>query len=205
MYHQRVEGVTAFVLAGGKSTRMGEDKAFLELAGRTLLARVLEIANQVADDVRIVGDAEKFLPFGRVVEDMFSARGPLGGIHAALLSSTAELNLILAVDLPFVESRFLAYLISAASQVSAVVTVPRAGGGFQPLCAIYRREFADAAEKALREGKNKIDALFAEAETHVIEEAELLRAGFSPAMFRNLNTKQEWEKAVAMGDPTEAP
>ncbi len=195
MYHQRVDGVSAFVLAGGNSTRMGEDKAFLELAGRTLLARALEIANQVADDVRMVGDAGKFLPFGRVVEDVFSDRGPLGGIHAALLCSTAELNLVLAVDLPFVESRFLEYLISAASQVNAVVTVPRAGGGFQPLCAVYRRDFAAVAEKALRKGKNKIDALFTQVETRVITEEELSRAGFSPAMFRNLNTRQEWEKA----------
>ena len=139
---------------------MGEDKAFLELAGRTLLARALEIAERVSGDVRIVGDAEKFFPFGRVVEDVFSGRGPLGGIHAALLSSTVELNLVLAVDLPFVESRFLAYLVSAARQVTAVVTVPRAAGGFQPLCTVYRREFAEVAERALREGENKIDALY---------------------------------------------
>jgi molybdopterin-guanine dinucleotide biosynthesis protein A len=184
---------------------MGKDKAFLELAGQTLLARALEVANAAAEDVRIVGDPQKFLPFGRVVEDVFPERGPLAGIHAALLKSRAELNLMLAVDLPFIEPRFLTYLISAASQISAVVTVPRDGGGFQPLCAVYRREFAETAEKALRKGRNKIDSLFDQVETRVIEREELERMGFSSLMFRNLNTKQEWERAKLRAEATGRP
>jgi molybdenum cofactor guanylyltransferase len=76
-----------------------------------------------------------------------------------------------------------------------VVTVPRAGGGLQPLCAVYRRAFADVAERSLREGRNKIDRLFDEVETRVVGEEELSQAGFSGEMFRNLNTPEEWEEA----------
>ena len=94
--------VTAFILAGGKSTRMGTDKAFVEYDGRTLLARALDLARSVTPDVRIVGSAEKFAPFAPVVEDIFCDCGPLGGIHAALRSSPTELNVMLAVDTPFV-------------------------------------------------------------------------------------------------------
>src|SRR5437899_1580697 len=94
-------GITAFVLAGGKSIRMGRDKAFLQLGDRTLLLRALDLASTVAAEVRIVGDATKLAAFGPVVEDVYRERGPLAAIHAALLSTTTELNLMLAVDLPF--------------------------------------------------------------------------------------------------------
>src|ERR1700693_1943525 len=168
-----VDDVTAFVLAGGKSTRMGKDKAFLEFRGRILLARALELAAGVGQEVRIVGDPRKFAAFGRVVEDIYRERGPLGGIHAALKSSSTELNLILAVDLPFVQPNFLNYLISVARETMALATVPRAGDGLQPLCAVYRREFAQAAEQSLARGKNKIDALFAEVQTRIVGPKEL--------------------------------
>ena len=191
-----VDDVTAFVLAGGKSTRMGKDKAFLEFKGRILLARALELAAAVAKDVRIVGDRSKFAAFGRVIEDIYRERGPLGGIHAALKSSPTELNLMLAVDLPFVERSFLKYLVSVARDAKVVVTVPRANDGLQPLCAVYRREFAQAAEQSLAQGKNKIDALFAEVDTKILGPQELSEAGFSAEMFRNLNTPEEFEKAA---------
>ena len=200
MYDQRVNDamasdVAAFVLAGGKSTRMGKDKAFLRLGGETLLVRAMQQASAVTTNVWIVGDAKKFAAFGRVIEDVYPDRGPLGGIHAALRSSPAEQNLMLAVDLPFVDARFLNYLIGQARESGALVTVARAGGGWQPLCAVYRAGFFEIAEQSLREGKNKIDGLFAGVETRVIAESELIGAGFSPEMFRNLNTPADWERA----------
>jgi phospholipid/cholesterol/gamma-HCH transport system ATP-binding protein len=188
--------VTAFILAGGRSTRMGLDKAFVQLDGRTLLARALELARGLATDVRIVGDVAKFEKFGPVVEDIFQNCGPLGGIHAALRASATELNLILAVDVPFVAAQFLSYMIAQAVNCSsASAVVPRAAGGWQPLCAVYRRSFAEGAETALRAGHNKIDRLFDLLEIRVIDEDELVRAGFSLDIFRNLNTREELEVA----------
>lgn len=187
--------VAAFVLAGGKSTRMSADKAFVLLDGRTLLARALDVARSVTTDVSIVGDAVKFAVFAPVVEDVFRGCGPLGGIHAALRSSRAELNLMLAVDVPFVTRELLEYLITRARNAPATVTVPRIGGGWQPLCAVYPCEFAGAAEKALRTGQNKIDALFSEVRVQTIGEQELEAAGFSAKMFRNLNTLEELAEA----------
>lgn len=183
--------VTAFILAGGKSTRMGEDKAFVMLDGRTLLACALELARSVTTDVRIVGDTTKFAAFAPVVEDVFRDCGPLGGIHAALRTSHSELNLILAVDVPFVSPALLQYLIERAKNSPAAVTVVRAAGRQQPLCAVYRRPFADAAERSLRAGRYKIDALFVEVRLQVVTDEQLEAAGFSSAMFRNLNTPEE--------------
>ena len=200
VYDQRVKdaikfAVTAFVLAGGKSSRMGSDKAFLKLGDETLVSRALQAASSMAGEVRIVGDARKFAAFGEVIEDVYRGLGPLGGIHAALSSSRTELNLVLAVDLPFVGREFLEYLLLRARESDAMVTVPRAGVGLQPLCAAYRRGFAEVAERSLRVGNNKIDSLFATVATCVIEEHELVRAGFSAETFRNLNTPEELEKA----------
>jgi len=195
VYDRDMEDVSAFVLAGGRSSRMGTDKAFVELEGRTLLDRAIELAAAGASDVRIVGSAEKLANFGRVVEDEFPNRGPLGGIHAALQASHANLNLVLAVDLPFVEVRFLKYLLAQACASGAVITIPRAAGGWQPLCAVYRKQFAGIAETALRQGKNKIDPLFALVDVRVVEEDELRSCGFGCDMFRNLNTPEELSEA----------
>ncbi|HEX4485537.1 MAG TPA: molybdenum cofactor guanylyltransferase [Terriglobales bacterium] len=188
--------IAAFVLAGGKSSRMGQDKAFLELGGRSLLARTLELAGSVSPSVAIVGDGVKFFPMGRVVEDVYPGQGPLAGIHAALLSSDAALNLMLAVDIPFVETEFLQYLLSEASRGSAVATVPKTREGWQPLCAVYRREFAETAERALRAGKNKIGPLFEQVETRVISSDELIRINIDELMFRDLNTPEDWRTAA---------
>lgn len=187
--------VTGFILAGGKSTRMGTDKAFIEFEGHTLLERALSLARSVTPDVRIVGAREKFAPFAPVVEDIFRERGPLGGIHAALRSSKTELNFMLAVDMPFVSKTFLQYLISEArNSTEATVIVPLSEGRRQPLCALYRLRFAEVAEQALLAGRNKIDSLFDAVETRVMEEDELDRAGFSGAIFRNLNTPEQLEQ-----------
>ena len=149
MYHRSmpapIPDVSAFILAGGKSTRMGTDKAFVELEGRALLARALDIARSVTHNVSIVGDAAKFAVYAPVIEDIFANCGPLGGIHAALRSSSTDLNLILAVDVPFVSTALLEYLIERARRTTAVVTVAQTAGGYQPLSAIYRRQFADLA------------------------------------------------------------
>jgi molybdenum cofactor guanylyltransferase len=188
----------AFVLAGGKSTRMGTDKAFVMLDGRTLLERALILARSVTSDVRVVGDASKFREFAPVIEDIFANCGPLGGIHAALRASDAELNLVLAVDVPFVPPDLLRYLIARAGAVrDSIAIVPRTGEGWQPLCAVYRREFADAAEAALNAGNYKIDTLFRALKMDEIQETELAKSGFSPQVFCNLNTRQELAAARA--------
>lgn len=188
--------ISAFILAGGKSSRMGTDKAFVDFEGWTLLARALEVARSVTSEVSIVGSKEKFAPFGPVLEDVFQNCGPLGGIHAALRASTTELNLVLAVDLPFVTKAFLRYLIGEANGAPDVAAiVPRAQGHWQSLCGVYRREFVAVAENALRAGKYKIDPLFAIVPIQGIEEYELRRAGFSGEMFCNLNTPAELQSA----------
>jgi molybdopterin-guanine dinucleotide biosynthesis protein A len=185
-----------FLLAGGKSSRMGIDKAFLDFGGQTLLDRALTAMATACDSVMIVGDPAKFAKYGStknvpVVADIFPGCGPLAGIHAALAQSSATFNLMLAVDMPFVSTELLRFLFAAAEESDAIITVPRSGRGLQPLCAVYRREFAAAAEQALRAGKYKVDAVFSSVAVRVIEEAELAAAGFEERCFFNVNTPQD--------------
>ena len=186
-----------FVLAGGKSSRMGagtdkdKDKVFLEFGGQTLLDRALSVMGTVCDRVAIVGDPAKFTNYDSVVPDIFPGCGPLAGIHAALVHSSAELNLMLAVDMPFVSRELLALLFAAAEESDAIITVPRSGRGLQPLCAVYRRDFLPVAEQALRAGKYKIDATFSGVSVRVIKKGELAAAGFAERSFFNVNTPQD--------------
>jgi molybdenum cofactor guanylyltransferase len=188
----RVE-TAGFILAGGKSSRMGAEKAELRLQGRSLLELAREKLQAVTPKVFVVGPKTKF--GSQAIEDVFPDHGPLGGIHAALTSSAAALNLMLAVDLPQLPATLLQYLLHEADCSKAIVVVPRIAGGWQPLCAVYRRAFLPIATVALEAGRNKIDALFNNLQLRIVDEEELIQAGFSAAHFENLNTPEELEQA----------
>ena len=190
-----MDEVSVFVLAGGKSSRMGTDKALLAIDGTTLLDNALALARRITEKVFIVGEKSKFATFGNVIEDVFLDCGPLGGIQAALKSSATELNLMLAVDLPFVPEALLRLLLSISQGSDVVVTVPRTAGRLQPLCAVYRRGFSTLAEESLRQGRYKIDRLFDRLSTRIVDESELKAAGISAAAFENVNTPSEWSDA----------
>ena len=188
-----MENVTAFVLAGGRSTRMGADKALLAFGDETLLARALQTVAAAADRVVIVGPRERYAAFGEVIEDIYPGCGPLAGIHAALGATETDLNLILSVDMPLMTAEFLKWLLEDARNAGELMVVPDALGGQQPLCAVYRRAVQALAEKALKDGDYKIGHLFSNAPTRHISEAEIVEAGFSPRIFRNVNTNEDFQ------------
>jgi molybdopterin-guanine dinucleotide biosynthesis protein A len=195
VYHARVHNVSAFLLAGGKSSRMGEDKAFLKFKGQLLLERALAMLRTLTPEVMIVGERAKFSNFAPVVDDVFPDRGPLGGIHAALTATATDLNLILAVDVPFADARFFKFLLKRAQATDSLIVLPRVAGRLHPLCSVFRKEVQPIAEQSLVHRENKIDTLFNELKTLIIEEDELKRRGFSANMFDNLNTREQYEQA----------
>ena len=172
---------------------MGSDKAELRLSGAPLLEIATRKALALTSQVYVVGPKPKF--GSEAIEDIFPDRGPLGGIHAALSASHTALNLMLAVDLPFVPLEFLQLLQHRAERSGALVVVPRTPSGWQPLCAIYRTQFRELAEQSLNAGHNKIDSLFASASVEVLDESDLKTAGFTPAIFDNLNTPEDFARA----------
>ncbi len=193
--------VAAFVLAGGQSRRMGRDKAQLPFRGRTLLEHALATARALTPAVWIVGARVRFERWAPVVEDQFAEHGPLAGIHAALRASPAELNVVLAVDTPFVTPELLRYLLERARTSAALAVVPatqEANGGerLHPLVAVYRRALAEAAEAALRAARNQVEPVLRAAPLLIVGEAEFTARGFAADQFRNLNSPEEFERAA---------
>jgi len=189
------EQLTGFVLAGGKSTRMGEDKAMIPLRGQTLLETALSTVRAVAGEVSILGAPELYSGYAPTIADIFPGCGPLGGIHAALSQTRTEFNLIIGVDTPFLSAPLLAYLAERALASRKTVTAPVIRDYPQPLCAVYSRDFLPIAGRALEAGNYKIVPLFPAERTLLIPETELAEFAFTAEMFDNLNTREDLERA----------
>jgi len=153
---------SAVILAGGKSSRMGRDKAFLEIGGQTLLARQIKLARETgAAEVFISGrtDAD-YSAFGyRVLHDKFADGGPLAGIERALAAATSPLLLVLAVDLPEMNAEFLQRLRADCAENAG--TISRVNGKIEPLAAFYPKAAEPLAETLLCAGRNAVSG-FAE-------------------------------------------
>jgi molybdopterin-guanine dinucleotide biosynthesis protein A len=189
--------VTAFVLSGGQSKRMGSDKALLTLRGKTLLERVLSVARRIANTVAILGPRDRYAATGEwIIEDEYPGCGPLAGIHAALQATETDLNVILSVDMPFVSADFLAWLIERARACpSAQVVVPRVAGIVQGTCFACRRAFRSVCEQRLRLGLYRVEEAIELAAPDYIEEEEVRARGLDPGILRNLNTREDLTEA----------
>src|ERR1700746_781805 len=119
-----------FVLAGGRSTRMGQDKALLQWAGRTLLERALDKLRTLplAAAPRIAGARSDLSSHAGVVADLHPGCGPLSGIEAALAARTRPLNVFLPVDTPLLPAQFLFWRLQRAETTGALMTIPRING-----------------------------------------------------------------------------
>lgn len=178
---------------------MGTDKALLEFRGATLLENALRIVRQVANSVAIVGPRHRYEDYGQIVEDIHQDWGPLGGIHAALRATKTDLNVILSVDMPVIDPKFLSWLLDQVHGTDLLV-VPEALGRPQPLAAVYRRPLLAVVEQAVKDGQHKPGYLFGLAPTRYVSESELRQAGFAPRLFLNLNTREDYEALLASQD-----
>src|SRR6202167_5393173 len=130
-----------FVLAGGRSTRMGQDKALLQVGGRSLLDLALDKLRSIGVAApRIAAARSDLSSHAGVVADLHPGCGPLSGIEAALAASSRPLNVFLPVDVPLLPAQFLLWMLQRAQTTGALVTVPRINGWPQALCAVYHRD-----------------------------------------------------------------
>ncbi len=202
----------AFVLAGGQSTRMGRDKALLEIDSRPLVEHALDLLRSLGLSPRICGSRSDLVRFAEVVPDNFPQSGPLAGIEAALATSDSELNLFVPVDLPGLPPGFLQWMMARAEKSQAVATIPRYGGRNQPLCAVYSRRLLDGLRRSLatvdckvmvalqaaaasqREG---IDAFDVESVASALPPGEWPSHPPLADWFRNVNTPADYESLCA--------
>ncbi len=153
-------GGEGFVLAGGRSTRMGQDKALLLVAGRPLLEIALDKLRALSLDAapRIAAARSDLSSYAAVVADLHPGCGPLSGIEAALAATSQPLNLFLPVDMPLLPAQFLAWMLLRAETTGALMTVPRINGQPQPLCAVYHRNLLASLSASLLAGNYKVMA-----------------------------------------------
>ena len=194
---RRFASVSGFVLAGGASRRMGWDKAKLVLGGKSMLERQVRVLQAVSRSVAVVGPPERCQGLEiRILPDEVPGCGPLGGIYSGLLHTRTEYNLFLGCDLPFIEMRFLCWLVERALQYQTDVTVPKTREGYyQSLCAVYRRRALGTIRAVLAGGRNEVRAFFPRVHGRVIPWTETAHAGFSPRIFVNMNTPEDYEAA----------
>jgi molybdenum cofactor guanylyltransferase len=178
-----------FLLCGGRSSRMGTDKALLVLDGEPLVQRGLRLLGEVCVEVAIAGGGEELRRFGRIVPDEAAGCGPLGGIVSAMRTSDFDWNLFLAVDTPFVPVSVLNRLLGEAAASDAVAVMARVAGQVQPLCAMYSGKALPQLTGELAAGNWKITEAVAAAGGYEIVDFEDER------WFRNLNTPAEFAEA----------
>jgi molybdenum cofactor guanylyltransferase len=178
-----------FVLTGGRSSRMGQDKAGLPWGGATLVehvaACVRAAASQVtASEVTLVGAPERYAHLGLpAVADRYQDCGPLGGICTALESTRADWNLIVACDMPGVTADFLSGLFEAAEAANVDCLLPESDG-LHPLCAVYHRRVGPVAKRQILSKSFKMHDFVASLQALTLP---------SPAAFvENINTPQDW-------------
>ncbi len=184
-----------FILSGGKSSRMGADKAFLKIGEKTFLENALETLKPNCEQVKIVlGKSQTHfiekLPAGIFcIFDIYENRGALGGIHAALKTCQTEFAVILAVDLPFVTSEAietLCEIIADKKDISAVI--PRQiDGRLQPLCAVYHvRNCLPKAEEILSKNESaSVRDFLSILEIRIIESKSLSQ---NENLLKNINS-----------------
>lgn len=176
------------VLVGGKSSRMGENKAFIKIHEVSLIERVVKEMSRVLERVMVVGGPrDLYSHLGvQVVEDVFQDCGPLGGIHAALLNSKDPYVFVAACDMPFFRSEVITYLLSQAADYDVVV--PRIGDYLEPLCAVYGRRCLKPIEDSLKRGIFKVTHFYTGVRVNYVDGRVLADAVGEPNVFVNVNT-----------------
>jgi molybdopterin-guanine dinucleotide biosynthesis protein A len=190
--------ITGVIQAGGKSTRMGGDpKALMELGGRRIVERVLDVVRQVTERVLLVTNTPDLYAFLGLpmVPDVFPDGGSLGGIYSGLRAAPGDAAFTVACDMPFLSAPVARLVLDRAGE--ADVVAPRIGEQWETLHACYGKACLAPMEWRLREGRLRITGFFEDVRVLAITEAEVAAVGDPARVFMNVNTPDELARARA--------
>lgn len=188
------ESVTGVILAGGRSSRFGTNKALSIFRGERLIERLVRSLRSVTGELMIITnspDEYAFLDLP-MVSDLIKDCGPLAGIYTALKTATTPLSLCIACDMPFAQPAFMRYLVTRASEADVVTPVSKQGD--EPLCAVYRDTCVPLIETRLQAGQYKITGFYEHARVNRIYPQDT-PAYDSWSLF-NVNTREEYTEAL---------
>ncbi len=185
------EPVTGVVLAGGRSERLGRDKAGLLLGRETLLQRVVRTLSHLSDDLVAVvrADQQIVVPGARVVRDVAPYSGVLAGMAAGLMAARHDWALVVACDMPFLNLDLLRYMLSLRCEVDVVV--PRLDVGAEPLHALYHKRCLGALTKSLAEGRRRVISFYDTLRVRWVGTGEIARFDSQGRSFFNINTPDD--------------
>lgn len=181
-----MEDLSVIILAGGKSSRMGEDKGLMSLFGRPMIGYILDRAKELSNNIIIVAENSNYKQFEgvRLVKDIYKDHGPLGGIYTGLTKSETKKNLVLSCDVPYVRAGLLKFMLYQQEGFDA--TIPSHDGRIHPLIGVYNQSCLEILEKRLRSGQLKITDAFTELNVNIVDANE-----FDAVEFKNLNSKRD--------------
>jgi molybdopterin-guanine dinucleotide biosynthesis protein A len=189
------QSITGVILAGGKSSRMGQNKALMSLGGKRLVDRVVEVMRSVFDDLLIVTNTpEMYADLGlTTVRDVWPDKGSLGGVYSAIYHVATPYCLVVACDMPFLQTAVLRYLVTQINDYDVVV--PDVLGELQTLHAIYSKACLQPIERRLETNRLRIVGFFPDVRVRTVTASELEL--YDPALlaFQNLNTPEEFQAA----------
>jgi molybdopterin-guanine dinucleotide biosynthesis protein A len=187
--------------AGGRSTRMGRDKASLPFLGEPLLLRLKDRFQGTGSELLgICNDTTLFQEPGLpLYQDMIPGRGALGGLYSALYFASQPLVGVVAVDMPFASPKLILELAEILLQGNSDAVIPSTDKGIEPLHAVYRREGCLPLVKAALEGQRwRIRSWFDQAQVRILDPGQTLELGASEHTFFNLNTPKDLQAAEAI-------
>ena len=187
--------MTGIILAGGKNSRMGTNKAFLKIDGIRLIDNILAVYKKIFSEIIIVtNDPLSYTEFSDsiVVTDIYKEKGALGGIYTGLFYATHDYSFVAACDMPFLSEDFIIYLTGQIGKHDIIV--PELSEGFQPLHAIYSRNCLSHIKKLLIADKLKITGFYKEVRLLSIPEEKIKSFNKDGRLFLNFNTQKDLEK-----------
>ena len=192
--------VTGVVLAGGRSSRMGENKSLLRLNGKTMIEYAIEAVRPLCREVVISSDFEVYDFTGcRVWPDEISNQAPIVGIYSCLKRSETEVNIILTCDMPLISVQTLGYLLACSGESDIAVPVHE-NGMIEPLCGIYKKSAAGILKMCIDEGNYSMNGCISRANHRLVNIEERLPF-FSRKLFSNINTPADFEEITSFLRP----
>ncbi|MBD3792625.1 MAG: molybdenum cofactor guanylyltransferase MobA [Campylobacterales bacterium] len=181
---------TAVIFAGGKSSRMEQDKALLPFGGFPTLAQFqFQRLQALFDDVYIAAKTNKFTFDVPIIEDIKETASPMVGLVSIWDQVDADEIFVISVDLPFVTSEVIEKLYGKAEQNQADVIVARSPNGLEPLCAIYRRSSSKVIQQLLIQDNHKLQ--------YLLQRLDTVEVNFEKTeWFMNLNYPSDYQKAL---------
>jgi molybdopterin-guanine dinucleotide biosynthesis protein A len=184
--------VSIAILAGGDSKRIGRDKAFIEVGGRSIIERILDCVKPLTDDVFIsTNSLEKYASFGlRTVADVYPGKAALGGIYSALEAAHHNHVLVLACDMPFLNVDLLRYMIGLAPTADIIIPLIDPQGP-EALHAIYSKNCLPAIKSRLQINRLRVVGFFDEVSVHYVKRDQVAKFDPNFYSFVNLNTPED--------------